>query len=89
MNMKNSCPRGQLFLVRLKGLSHGLKTVHRTVFLTAFRVPCNTKKTDTRWVSVSLVRLKGLEPTRLATREPKGDVTTVKVESGTLLMGII
>ena len=63
-------------MVRLKGLSHGLKTVHRTVFLTAFRVPYNTKETDTRWVSVSLVRLKGLEPTRLATREPKSRMST-------------
>ena len=26
-----------------------------------------------------LVRLKGLEPTRIAAREPKGDVTLVKV----------
>lgn len=26
----------------------------------------------------SMVRLKGLEPTRIAAREPKGDVTLVK-----------
>ena len=51
MNMKNSCPHGQLFLQ-------------------------SVKETDTRWVSVSLVRLKGLEPTRLATREPKSRMST-------------
>ena len=28
-----------------------------------------------------LVRLKGLEPTRIAAREPKGDVTLVKISS--------
>ena len=27
---------------------------------------------------IGLVRLKGLEPTRIAAREPKGDVTLVK-----------
>ena len=29
-------------------------------------------------VSFFVVRLKGLEPTRIAAREPKGDVTLVK-----------
>ena len=30
------------------GISHGLKTVHRTVFLTAFRFPYGQKKKDTQ-----------------------------------------
>ncbi len=35
------------------GISHGLKTVHRTVFLTAFRVRTpHTKKEDADWRSV-------------------------------------
>ena len=32
-------------------------------------------------VSFFVVRLKGLEPTRIAAREPKGDVTLVKISS--------
>ena len=31
------------------GLSHGLKTCHRHVFLTAFRVHSHTKKEDAFW----------------------------------------
>ena len=31
-------------------------------------------------VCSDVVRLKGLEPTRIAAREPKGDVTLVKVK---------
>ena len=40
------------------GISHGLKTVHRTVFLTAFRVPLLTnthiKTEDTFWYPLFL-----------------------------------
>ena len=32
-------------------------------------------------MSFFVVRLKGLEPTRIAAREPKGDVTLVKISS--------
>ena len=39
----------------------------------------DTKSRRERYtVRGDLVRLKGLEPTRIAAREPKGDVTLVK-----------
>jgi len=38
--------------------------------------PCETACNQQ---AVSLVRLKGLEPTRIAAREPKGTVTSVKI----------
>ena len=55
-------------VLKPEGLSHGLKTVHRTVFTLAspgpaFRVPFGTKqKADTRMGICFLVRRKGLEP---------------------------
>ena len=51
-----------------KGLSHGLKTVHRTVFTAAvlpppFRVPPGVSKIAyPKWDTLFLVRQKGLEP---------------------------
>ena len=48
-----------------EGLSHGLKTCHRHVFLTAFRVPSEHKKwADPKGSAHILVREMGLEPTR-------------------------
>ena len=38
-NMFDFCPHPQGVRPETKGFSHGLKTVHRTVFLTAFRIP--------------------------------------------------
>ena len=56
-----------------KGLSHGLKTVHRTVFTAAalpppFRVPPGASKIAyPEWDTLFLVRQKGLEPPTLGT----------------------
>ena len=48
-----------------EGLSHGLKTCHRHVFLTAFRVPSEHKKSRYPDGYLDfLVREMGLEPTR-------------------------
>ena len=50
---------------QIKGLSHGLKTCHRHVFLTAFRVPSKHQKREgTKGTLSFLVREMGLEPTR-------------------------
>ena len=46
------------------GFSHGLKTCHRHVFLTAFRVPSLHQKKRDLTASLFLVREMGLEPTR-------------------------
>ena len=35
--------------LRLTGISHDLKSVHRTLFLTVFRFPYGQKKTHTEW----------------------------------------
>ena len=51
--------------IEFEGLSHGLKTCHRHVFLTAFRVPPHIPKKRTSFrMSSFLVREMGLEPTR-------------------------
>ena len=48
-----------------EGLSHGLKTCHRHVFLTAFRVLTHIpKKRPPKRAASFLVREMGLEPTR-------------------------
>ena len=49
----------------IHGLSHGGKTVHRTVFYSAFRVPSSIKKSRCPIGHLDfLVREMGLEPTR-------------------------
>ena len=50
-----------------KGLSHGLKSVHRTLFApdgAGLSSPSRIKKEDALWASSFLVREMGLEPTR-------------------------
>jgi len=42
------CPHPQGVRPVTKGFSHGLKTCHRHVFLTAFRIPSHHKKYGTR-----------------------------------------
>ena len=65
-NWFQSTPGG--CVLKPEGLSHGLKTVHRTGFTLplvgpAFRVPFEkTKIQIPEWVSGFLVRRKGLEP---------------------------
>ena len=51
-----------------EGLSRGLKTCHRHVFLTPFSsLFWHTKKAPPLWGSAFLVRQKGLEPPTLGT----------------------
>ena len=46
--MLKTNPHPYRMWIGFEGLSHGLKTCHRHVFLTAFRVPRGIKKADTQ-----------------------------------------
>ena len=51
-------------LLAFPGFSHGLKTCHRHVFFTAFRIPLSIKITGTQRVPVVFMGwIMGFEPT--------------------------